>query len=139
MDDRCLNLGNVSATSVSAPAAKRKRQPSSVVGANSSAPIFLPSPKLRLSCIIDMPDRMYRLKSPFVFDLEDDGSGSVRASHRTLPIVAFGATAREAVEEFNLVFDMQYRALVGDKGACVPSAQRHAEEFERLVEEVVVK
>lgn len=70
------------------------------------------SPRMQVVIFIEAEKRVYRLREPFVILLEELDDGTIFASHRVLPVHGYGASTSDALEAFDVMFDVQWRNVV---------------------------
>lgn len=83
--------------------------------------------------VLEGERRHFLLRGLFIVDMEEE-DGTWRVSHRTLPVEGYGATADEALREFDLAFEIQWEDLVdADPDILSPGARRARERLQAAV------
>jgi len=81
-------------------------------------------------------DHRFVLNAPLKIDVAYDEEGSVCTSHKVLPVSGYGASLKEALEDFDVMFEVQWEALVAcDQANLAPSGLRARNAFLAVVKE----
>ena len=105
-------------------------------GENATSLIF--SPRLRIAAAIVRPNRVFRLRGTFVFNMSELEDGTVCVEHRDLPVQGYGPGDAAALAAFEEAFELQWENLVERPAdELTPHARSLRDHFVEVVLEVV--
>lgn len=98
-----------------------------------SRPAVEAAPRLFFLNRIVGPSRLFQLRKSIGVSIREEEDGT-SVAHSTLPVQGFGMTLKEALQDLQEMFEVQYLALVEcDISELAPGTERVRSEFETYV------
>lgn len=120
----------------------------SIVPAPRDLPVYTPAdgearqliqmgPRMSWASELRCGSRVFVLNAPLKIDVFYEDDGMVVASHGRLPVVGTGSSLKEALDDFGVMFEVQWDALVlCDACELAPSGLQGREALSAAVREV---